>query len=132
MPIRYRIVPEHELVLVHGSGNLRPEDFLESMKSLYSEPDFEPGLRQLCDLREVRQLEGGYESAQDLIARFSAWTPLPAGGRVALVARERHVYGLIRMFEILADPLPPDVRTFEDLDAARRWLDLPEDAPAGV
>jgi hypothetical protein len=60
----------------------------------------------------------------EYIREVARSTSYAEGSRRAFVASSDVQFGLSRMFQILSDESPAEVRVFRDLAEARRWLGL--------
>jgi hypothetical protein len=63
-----------------------------------------------------------YQSVVQLVSYIGAIPDAPASGKTAIIVDQDFMYGLARMFETLAEPLPYEIRVFRDDANARDWL----------
>lgn len=125
MSCEYKIVPGHCVVLSRASGTLTDADLLGHQKRMASDPRFSPAMNQLFDFQEVTMVELTTEAIMMLAGR----NLFGAGSKRAFVVSPgaMDMYGMMRMFEILTDDYPDELRLqFNNLKEARCWLGLPE------
>jgi hypothetical protein len=90
-----------------------------------NDPAFAPDLHQLFDLTEVTEVALTSEGIRLLASR----DPFGAGAKRALVVAPgaMEMFGMMRMFQILTDEHPDELRVqFDHIGEARSWLGLPE------
>ena len=120
MPASYTIDIERKAIFSTATGTLTDADLRDHQRHVLRDPDFDPGLRQLWDLREVSATEVSTETLRDLAASTSY---APETKR-AVVAPRDVIYGLARMFQTLHEHAGEDFRVFRSADEAREWLGL--------
>ncbi len=95
--------------------------------ALSCDPDFVPNYRQIFDLRGVTDLELTSTDLRERVAN----DVFGGGSRRALVASSDLVFGMARMYQLLAaDENTDEIRVFREMSDAVRWLDLAEVDPA--
>lgn len=124
MPADYEIRPGERLVLLRFHGHVTASDILDATSRLRADPAFEPGFATLVDCRD--QISAlSREELDRLMAGVAARPPGPPR-RVAVVVGSDVLYGVTRMFQILAeDRLPHTIEVFRELDEAKAWLGVP-------
>lgn len=127
-----RVLSEEALVLSTITGRVTDADLLAVHDRLRADPMFRSTFAQLWDLGGVT--EDALTPAG--VSALAENNPFDGGARRAFVVTKPSLYGLVRMFELLADESGQDVRLFASLAEARRWLgvaqtDLPR-AATGV
>jgi hypothetical protein len=123
MSLTYAIDPKRCRVLVKVTAKPTLEEFIALHESFLADPRFEPGMDILWDRR-------AYNDAPDtdyiraVIAYWKANQARLGGGYVATVVPEGvpAAYGMARMAETLGRP-EGELRAFNDVDEAIRWLD---------
>ena len=121
MPIRFSIDPAKELVLTSVSGSILESDPLDYLASVIAHPDYRPGYRALIECRDVR-VGSVTPTAIRRLATFTRDVESQlAGSRVALVAPQAAVFGLLRMYQLLRDP-PYALAVFRERSEAEAWL----------
>jgi hypothetical protein len=122
VPAEYRIDVELGVVFSYASGCLTDAELLEHQRHLRRDPVFRPDLNQLFDFRTVTDVQVTAVGIRTLAAR----SPFGSGARRAFVVASHAMYGMMRMFEILTDKRPDELRVlFQDVESARAWLGLP-------
>jgi hypothetical protein len=110
-----------------ATGILTERDMTEYRRALSCDPDFVPNYKQIFDLRGVTDSE---LTSTDLRER-AANNVSGGGSRRALVASSDLVFGMARMYQLLAaDENTDEIRVFRDMSDAVRWVDLAEIDPA--
>jgi len=120
MPATYRIDTTRKLVLSSGSGTLTGEEMSDHQSRLKQDPEFRADLDQLMDFTDVEEITVSHEQLQ----RLAYDSPFGEGSRRAIVVQRPLFYGLARMFQTLTESQGPEVRIFEELAEAKRWLGL--------
>ena len=97
MPLTYRVDKGHGILRSHGSGTLTTGDLMEYFKSTRADPDFDPAMHRLMDLRQVTQLPPSEEiRAMATFARTKA--PVETA-RMAILAPSDLAFGVSMMFK---------------------------------
>ena len=112
---------------------MTPEDLFGYLRAIASDPEVPRPLRDLHDISRVERFEVGSEDFKTVVAMLQNNPQGIQGARLAIVAPEDHVFGLYRMFEMLAEHAPPvedlrqkglapDAQVFRESAEAREWL----------
>ena len=120
MSAQYRIDSERRVIFSSATGVLTDEDLHEHQAQLLADPFFDPGFDQLWDFTRVSAVEVSPEALRHLAHSRS----YKASARRAVVAPDDLRFGMGRMFQLLHDEAPEELRVFRSLDEARRWLAL--------
>jgi hypothetical protein len=120
MPLTRTVIAEKGVVLVLGSGDVTGDEFADETWAQAEKPPLPPPYHCLFDLREVRFV-GDLDGFKRLAAGVAA-ADWPRGQRIAQVVASEHIFGLARMFDMLAEAGPAEYRVFSDLDEAWDWL----------
>ena len=120
MPASYRIDVSLGLVFSTAQGVLTNDDILVHQAALRDDVNFDPAFSELYDFRSVTKFELSAEQIQAIAGRPIYGT----GSRAALVAPDDLVYGLLRMFQTMAEGGHGNIQIFRDMDDARSWLGL--------
>jgi hypothetical protein len=124
MPITYRIDEAKGLVLTTATGALTDADILGLKARLAADPRWSPGMREQTDVRGIDRLEVTTEGVKRMVSWDAAAGPALRSYRLAIVAPRDEVYGMARMYQMLADSSVPNVGVFRDLAEAEQWLDV--------
>ncbi len=120
MPVDYQIDRQNAVVLATARGVLAADDIMALRRRLAADPDFSPDMKQLIDLLGVTEVK---LRSKDL--RFLAsFDPFGPGARRAFVGDQDITFGVLRMYEVLAERPGTSVHVFRDMEAAREWLGI--------
>jgi hypothetical protein len=120
VPAIHLIDPAQRVVRTKEWGELSDEDLRSLYDRIRSDPTFDPGFRQLCDLRAVTRITTSVETL-----RFLAQSRifLPDSKRAFVVGREVD-FGLARLFQAYSEVDGGTVEVFRQLTEAEAWLEL--------
>jgi hypothetical protein len=121
MPAEYSIHPELRLVRSRAWGYLTDAESRAHYTHIANDPHFLPSFRQLCDLREVVQIQAATGTLRDLALK-SIFAP---GTRRAFIAPEDEHFGLARMLQTFCELEGTEVGVFRTMEEATTWLELP-------
>jgi hypothetical protein len=124
MPLDYRIDVPLRTVIARAHGVLTDVDMLEFVAALHAHPGVKPDFDQLLDTREVTKLE----LSGACLREIAADTVFGEGSLRAFVTGSEVGFGMARMYQMLRDESPDEIRIFQSIDEARAWLGLPADA----
>jgi hypothetical protein len=120
MPFSHEIDRSQRIVLSRLWGTLTTEQIDEHRRRIRADPDFDPELRYLVDMRGLTSL--AYSSSK---VRHAAATQIFRGSqRRAIVTATDEQYGVARMFATLAALEGEIVEPFRDWTSAAEWLGL--------
>jgi hypothetical protein len=122
MPITYHIDSARNLVVTHAVGVLTDEDVLRHKHRLAADPDFTAGMCELSDVRGVTDLRITPEGVRAMVSTDVSHASRLQAHKLAIVAAEDVVFGMARMYEVLAERHGPSVGVFRDVLEAARWL----------
>lgn len=121
MPFRWEIDQQAGIVSVVAHGRITPEEALATFDAIVGDPEFRPGIDVLSDHRRLETvLDADFVRA--FMFRVQQASPLLQGSRIAFVESGEARYGMARMTSILAESSPIELRAFQDMDEAKRWL----------
>ncbi len=118
MPTSYRTDKSLGLDFTKGQGVLTEQDILTHELRLREDPDFDPSYNQLIDVRDV--IEFAALAAE--MRTISTYRLFNERSRRAIVAEKDIYFGMARMYEMLRDIEPDQIKVFRDMAEARRWL----------
>ena len=122
MPLRIHVDVDAGFLRAEGSGHLSLQDLQEALAAIVEHPDFTPGMPQLCDLSDVEDVDLTYGDLKAVVEWAMGRAERLGRSKVALVASEPVVFGVSRMYGVLAQDLPTDIRVFRTREDALRWL----------
>ena len=121
MPITYEIDRSRNLIRTTCFGTVRLPDVMAHFDALQRDPDRPDRLDVLLDLRDIDSPPAAPQ-LQAVADRVSLVDGLVFGACAILATRES-VFGMARMFEVLARPYFAAIKTFRDVAEAERWLE---------
>ena len=126
MALTYQLDLELGVLFLTAGSIISVDDLVRVTDALHRNDAYKPGTPVLADLRAIEKLQINGEAIRDRIQLDLQSSDRIGPARIAMVATHPAVFGTARMYETLAESSPTEVRVFEDLDSARRWLGLPE------
>jgi hypothetical protein len=120
MPAHYKIDKARRLVSSVATGTFTDDDLRGHTRGLAADPDFDPSFRQIFDLRGITDLDLTGPQMRER-ARENPWKE---GSRRAFVCSREVVYGMARMYQLLTDDGPDEIRVFRKMSEALAWLGL--------
>lgn len=120
MPITYEIDSTRSLIRTTCFGHVRLPDVIAHFDTLQRDPHRPDRLDVLLDLRDMA-VPPQAPQLQAVADRVSLMEGLVFGA-CAIVANRESMFGMARMFEVLARPYFAELRTFRDVPSAEEWL----------
>jgi hypothetical protein len=124
MPATYIIDADRQLVTSLLVGPVTEAEVYDHNERLRTDPNFDPGYRQLADMSGVSEVL----VSTGLIVNTARDQFFSPGVPRAFVACEDASFGMARMYAAHAESLGQTVKVFRDRGDAERWLGL--DLPA--
>lgn len=122
MPITSKINQQLHLLEHTCRGNLKVQDVIDAFDAAIQLPGFERSMSVLWDCRDIR-IDARPDEMQALVTHVALMREQRGSNyRLAVVAEDRVLIMLADIFKILSSTLSFEVKIFEDLEAARRWL----------
>jgi hypothetical protein len=118
MPSSYTIDPAKRLVRTRTWGKLTEAETWAHYDKLRHDPAFQPTFRQVCDLREVIELE----ASTDFLKALAKQTVFARGTRRAYVVTSDLHFGLARMLAAYAEAEGSEIGVFRTMEEAEGWL----------
>lgn len=111
---------EPSTFIVNASGRVTHDETIEALDQILRHPRLTGHCGVLTDAREV----SGAPTTQELRSIARALRPLHASGvpALAIVTSSTFVYGIARMFTVLAEASGLHISVFRGLDEAQHWL----------
>ncbi len=123
MPISYTIDRQRNLVLTTATGVLTDEELLDHKRQLIADPEFEPGMKELSDVRRIERLDVSPAGVRRLAALDEEHVDrLGEDYRLAIVAPADASFGTARMYQILTESSVQNIGVFRDMEEAKDWL----------
>ena len=128
MPIDYRFVPEHDLVVMTFAGKVTNEDLLEHGRRIVDDASIPEPHVELADLRSVEELEVSVEAISSLIC-LERSGPRSGTSKLAIVAPGDQAFGVSSLYKVQNAPHRPSIAVFRTLEEATEWLGVPLNGP---
>lgn len=122
MPISYRIDRQRGLVLTTATGALTDEELLHHKRALIDDPEFEPGMRELSDVRSIERLDITPGGVRRLVAVDQEHADRLGDFRLAIVAPSDATFGTARMYQALTEANVRNIGVFRGIEEAEKWL----------
>lgn len=125
MPVTYRIDPAKKLIRTTCVGNVSPKEVADHFRELERDPNRPDRLNVLLDLCEATSLP----ETQDLREVSQQVNELQRSLRFdacAIVACNDALFGMMRMFEVLAREYFGATHVFRSVAEAEAWLESHE------
>ncbi len=120
--IQYEFDAISSVVVVTISGNLEDKEAISWFKSLFEKLRGETQVSGIVDTRRLVDLNVTSETIRQITRLAEANDPLFEGSRWAVVADKDVMFGMARMYAIIRDGAPFEIRVFREIDAARDWF----------
>lgn len=128
MPITFHYRPEAQLMVCVHSGQVPDDEFLTRYTSMLESDRFHTTFNLLIDLRQAdsspRSGKVLRQIAEIAKLKYAGITTRP---KVGVIAPRDLSFGLARMYEAFADPIPWEFVVFRSVDSALSWLGAPAD-----
>lgn len=121
MPISYQIELPRRLIRTQGTGSVTSEEVTQHLRQLELDPQFQKALDVLLDLTACTSLPGRNQ-LEEIAKQLASLGGRDRFRRCAIVAHRAAMYGMTRMFEVLAEEQFAATYTFQTLPEAEAWL----------
>jgi hypothetical protein len=125
VPITYHIDEVAARVTLEFLGTVTDADLMETFHRLYRDPRHRLGMGELTDCRRVERVEitgEGLQRLAEATARLLDGREISWKVAVLVPAESELMFGLSRMYELLREGSPEQVRVFRDAREAEEWL----------
>jgi hypothetical protein len=120
VPVSYAIDAKQKLVTSRLWGVVTDDDVRDHNQKLRTDPEFNPGYRQLVDMTELTEIQ----VSTRMIDETSVDQFFNPGTRRAFVATADAVFGMARKFALQAEGLGQTIQVFREFRRAEEWLGL--------
>jgi hypothetical protein len=103
-------------------GELDIEDIRHATIALYSDPDFNPNMAILVDLREGSANSLTADDIDELVVMTRAMDDKRGNGRTAILAERRANIGIGKLLAALLNDTQRKIGVFDDEGEALHWL----------
>lgn len=127
MPIRYRIHPESRAVLARCSDPVDLEQLCAYTHCLGRDAAYEPGMRELIDMRGVSSFDIDASILGTGVTPFYDSTECVRIERTAYVADDPLVLEKLDVYRGIGRDLAAEIALFNGLQSALAWAGVPAD-----
>ncbi|MFQ5536944.1 MAG: hypothetical protein ACE5GJ_05775 [Gemmatimonadota bacterium] len=124
MPLRYSIDPDQKLVKTVAEATLTDEDILAHKRALLSDPRYQPGMREISDVRGVTEFQVTPRGVSAFVGVDRHTAAVRGGARLAILADRDVVFGMARMYQEMTGGEAGTVGVFRTLEEACVWLGI--------
>lgn len=110
------------LITYTVTGELDLEELRAALEGVYSDPKFRPGMHALWQIKEGTIGVTAKELPELIELLEERGQKRGTGYRVAIVVRGNLDFGLSTIFQMHAYSLPFEVKVFQSLTEATRWI----------
>jgi hypothetical protein len=121
MPVTYTINRKEKLIRTQCVGNVTVHEVIDHFRTLERDPDCPDSLDVFLDLSEITSLPftGEITSVAVEISRIKKKVRFNI---CAVVATREALFGMLRMFSVVAGPYFTAIRVFRAAAQAEEWL----------
>ena len=121
MPVTYTLDTQTRLVRTLCIGNVTLAEVLEHLREFEKDPNSAGRVDVFLDLTETTSLPVGFQIAAvaDQLRKIHETVRFNA---CAVVAQRDALYGMMRMFQVMAEPYFHAIRVFRNYAEAETWL----------
>lgn len=118
----FTIDTEAKLVLFEAEGKFDADELFSCVREVVEDPRFEPGMGHLVDFTGASEMQFDAQAMRARVDFDRTLLGRVGQARVALIANEDALFGMLRMYQLLMDDADVEVRTFRDRVEGRQWL----------
>ena len=126
MPVDIQIEKETTdagLIIYTVTGELVLEELKTALEGVYDDPDFKPGMHALWQIKEGTIGVSATELPALIKILEERSEKRGTGYKAAIVVRGNLDFGLSTLFQMNAYELPFEVKVFQSLTQAKRWIE---------
>jgi hypothetical protein len=129
MPVLHVIDASRQLGVAGLTGRVDAGIFCDAMRAMYTDPDWEPGMRALWDLRYIDPLVVTPEDVPKMTQVVDSLRAVLGNGNAAFVAPHEPVHSIANLLVLRTHVPERQRRVFRQISDALTWLDvsLPDD-----
>jgi len=121
MPISYQIELARELIRTKGTGSVTSEEVADHLRQLQTDPQFQRPLNVLLDLTACTSLPDRNQ-LDEVANQLKSLGGRDRFQRCAILVSRTALYGMTRMFEVLAEEQFAATHIFQTEREAEAWL----------
>jgi hypothetical protein len=125
MPVTYEIDPAKNLIRTKCTGDVNPEEVAAHFRNLSQDPNRPARLNVLLDLTEETSLPET-QDLREVSHQLRALLGSVQFGACAIITCNQALFGMMRMFEVLAHECFAVTQVFRTVAEAEAWLELSE------
>ena len=121
MPMEFRFDSRKKALFGSIKSPLTLEEYRSSLEKIVQSKEYPPDTRTLWDLRELdfSQIDRNFEES---LINISKKFPSRGSPRIAFIVESDLAFGMVRMFETLADRLGYQTMVFRSFSEGENWL----------
>jgi len=125
MPVLYSIDGDKRLVRTRCVGQVTLEEVVDHFRTLVQDPDCPSNPDVFLDLSEMEATSAPMAlQVSRVVLEVKRIQSLVQFGACAILAPVAALFGMMRMFETMAEPYFRTTRTFRDRNEAEQWLSV--------
>jgi hypothetical protein len=121
MPVHYTLDTQARLVRTLSIGNVTLDEVLEHLRELENDPNSCGNIDVFLDLSQITSLPLGFQIAA-VAAQLRKVHEKVRFNACAVVAQRDALYGMMRVFQVMAEPYFRAIRVFRVSAEAETWL----------
>ncbi len=119
MPFTVEVDKGRKLVYVTFTGELDQAEITGPPAVISAHPDFDPSFSEIVDFTQVIEADIPISLVRRMARGQSIYAP---DSRHAVIAPLAHIFGLVRMFQALAEQTRPNLAVVRTVDEAYEFL----------
>ena len=124
MPFLHVIDLSRRLGVAGLTGRVDADIFCDSMHAMYTDPDWEPGMQALWDLRYIDPLVITPDDIPQIMQVVDSFRETLGNGNAAFVAPHEPVHSVARLLVLRTHVPERQRRVFRQISDALAWLDV--------
>ncbi|NNL65011.1 MAG: hypothetical protein HKP30_02085 [Myxococcales bacterium] len=121
--IQYDFDPIQSITRVTVSGELRDAEVLSWFRGFLDDLRDAKQVSGIVDTRGVTDLNVTSETVHQMTILVEGRQDVFTGSRWAFIADQDIVFGLSRMYQLLREEAPYEIRVFREMEPAREWFE---------
>ena len=126
-PIEYTPLHEFSLLFLKVRGRLEADDIIAYLAALREDPEYDRKMNVLVDLREVTEYALDTEDTRRVVEANAEHLVNAPPSNVYLVGGDDLVFGMSRMFQLMAAGQPNKVEVYRRMEVACAKARVPSD-----
>lgn len=124
MTIRYKILPDKNLLYVSGKNRPTIDEQIRSLDSIARDPLYAAPMKKLVDFRGCDPMGYSYDEIKRFTKAKAELKERFKGEKTAVIVNNELDFGVSRVFGARLEPHNMDLNVFRNLEDARHWLDV--------